>query len=691
MLDNANFLCEIGTEEIPAGYIPPAIKGAQTFMRKSLEENRINYSNIAVYATPRRFIIMIEGLADFQKEQTVELKGPSKKGAYESDGQITKALQGFMKGNNVSESDLYIVETDKGSYVYAKKMLESKPVAEIIPSIITELLSAVPFPKRMRWSDKRISYPRPVSYFLILFNDKVVPFEIEGISSSNLTRGHYIQHNKMVAVEKISDYGNILKTHGVIPDQDERRSLIIKGVTGLAEKTGGRLVEDEELLDTVTFLVESPHPVLCDFSSDFLEIPDIVLIAEMKEHQKYFAITGNDGRLINKFIAVSNNPETEFIKSGNERVISARFNDADFFYKEDKKIKLIERVDDLKSVLFHKELGSIYDKVSRMREISAIISEFLKIESSVREKIDRAALLCKTDLVTAMVFEFSSLQGKIGRIYALEDGEDPDVAEAIDAHYRPGFHEDALPDSIVSIVLSIAEKIDNIFGSFSVGNIPKGSQDPYALRRQANAVVEMLIRNEINVSFEAILKKTASRYRDGDSFIPKIIEFFNARAKTIFAESGFSHDEIDAGLSTGSTDYLELYRRAGSLNEFRKDKDFSALLLSFKRMNNIVSAFRKKNPDYKLNFDESLFEHESEKQLYDLFNTKSSEIQKLIEESRYIDLFRLMITAREAIDRFFDNVLVMDKRTEYRDNRLYVLETILANFTKIIDFSKISD
>jgi glycyl-tRNA synthetase beta chain len=325
-----------------------------------------------------------------------------------------------------------------------------------------------------------------------------------------------------------------------------------------------------------------------------------------------------------------------------------------------------------------------------MKSIAAYIADILNLDSIVKSKIDRAVLLSKADLDTAMVYEFASLQGKMGRIYAINDGEDEDVANAINDHYSPRFYGDRVPAGIVSIVLSIAEKIDNIFGSYSVGNIPKGSQDPYALRRQAHAIVEIIIKNKISIDISDILTKASSNYKNGLELVDKIIEFINVRAKTILLDEGFKYDEIDACMISDNTDYLELFRRAESLNSFRKDEKFSELLLGFKRMNNIVSSFRKDNRDYKLTFSDSFLEENEEKELYYFFNSKKQTIAQLILQSNYIDLFKLISDAKQYIDNFFDKVMVMDSRIEVRDNRLSILEGILSNFKGIIDFSKIS-
>jgi len=691
MLKNANFLCEIGTEEIPAGYIPVASSSLKNIINEKLTEARINFSGIEVYATPRRFAILISDLAENQRSEVVELKGPSAQAAYDPQGNPTKALQGFLKGNGLEPGDVAVKETDKGSYVFASKKLESGKTVEIIPGIIEYLVQALPFPKRMKWSDKKVTFPRPIRYFLLMFNDHIIPFEIEGIKSSNLTRGHFVQYNRMIEINKISEYEEKLRENWVIIDQNERKEIIRKGLIDAAQSAGGILLEDEDLLDTVTYLVEKPHIIVCEFDRAFLEIPDIVLIAEMKEHQKYFAITDKNGKLMNKFLVTANNPENDNVKRGNVKVISARFTDAGFFYKEDAKLKLEERVDSLKKVLFHKELGSIYDKIVRVGDAASILCDLLSLDAKTSDKIKRAVLLSKADLDTAMVYEFASLQGQVGRIYALNEGEDPEVAEAINDHYRPRFSGDKVPSGIVSIVLSIAEKIDNIFGSFSVGNIPKGSQDPYALRRQANAIVELIIRNSLKMQLGDALNKAAENYKDGTALTGKIIEFINTRAKTIFTDDGFRYDEIDACMLEGNTDYLELHRRAESLNSFRKNEKFSELLLGFKRMNNILAGFRKDNKEYKLSFNEFLMEEQAEKDLYAFFSSKRAEMAALISDSQYIRLFELMTEAKPLIDAFFDRVLVMDKRTDVRDNRLAVIEGILENFRSLIDFSKIAD
>ncbi len=691
MLKNANFLLEIGTEEIPAGYVPPALESIRDAFSGSLAGARIDYGAIEVNATPRRFSVLVSGLAESQREEETELKGPSVKAAYGPDGAPTKALEGFMRGNGLVPGDLFTRESDKGGYVFARKKLAAEKTADLIPGIVRKIVETVPFPKRMRWSDKGVTFPRPIRYFLILFNDRVVPFQIEGIASSNLTRGHYIQHDRMVEVKKISGYGDLLEKHGVILDQEERREMIRAGLSDAAKKAGGNLLEDDELLDTVTFLVENPVPCTCRFDREFLSLPDIVLIAEMREHQKYFSVVDGEGRLTDAFLAVSNNPVTENVREGNERVISARFSDARFFYEEDRKVPLGDRVESLKTVLFHKELGSIYDKVVRMAGVASRISRALGLGDGEAKKIARAIDLCKTDLMTAVIFEFPSLQGKVGRVYALAEGEDPEVADAIEDHYKPRYSGEPLPAAMVSVVVSLAEKIDNIFGSFSVGNIPKGSADPYALRRQANAIVDLLLSNGINLPLESLLESVADEYRDGKNLSGKILEFIAARAKTIFTEKGLAHDEIDACLATGGGDFLELFRRAESLNRFRRDENFSQMLLGFKRMNNIVSAFRREQGKRALSFDPSLIRHDEERALFSFFESRSGEIARLISGSSYIELFGLLIEAKPAIDDFFDKVLVMDKDEALRDNRIALLEGILGHFTTLLDFSRIED
>ncbi len=691
MLANTNFLCEIGTEEIPAGYLSPIIKACKEIFGNRLKEERIGFGDIEVLATPRRVAIFISGLAERQSSEEIEIKGPPIKAAYDSGKNPTKALTGFMKANNASDADIFIKETDKGAYIFLKKKMESGETAGMIPSIIEYLIKNLPSPKNMRWGDKDIAFPRPITYFLILFNSRVVPLNISGIVSGNKTRGHYIQSNRMIEINSINEYEDKLLANRVVLNHIKRREIIYKLLSETARKINGEIVRDEELVDTVTFLIEDPHIAVCEFNKSFLEIPEIVLITEMKEHQKYFAVKDRTGKLMSNFLVVSNNPVTGFVKDGNERVITARFSDAAFFFSEDRKLKLSDRVEELKSVLFHKELGSIYDKTLRMGKIAGYISGRLNIGGAVRKKIDRAIMLCKTDLQTKMVFEFTSLQGKIGTIYALLDGEDEDVSNAISEHYIPRFQGDKLPTNIVSIIVSISEKLDNIFGTFSVGNIPKGSEDPYAMRRQANAVLEILISRGLNLELGDVLNNISGQYKNGSEMVPKILDFFSARAKTIFQENGFRYDEIDACLSIAYYDYLELLRRAKSLNDFRKSDDFSGMLICFKRMNSILAIFRQKNPGYRLEFNEKLLKEQAEKDLFLFFNSKYDKIEDYIRKNQYTELFQLLIEGKAAVDSFFDNVMVMVNDIPVRDNRLALLDKILLPFKNLLDFSKISE
>jgi glycyl-tRNA synthetase beta chain len=691
MTYNPNFLCEIGTEEIPAGYIPSIIKDLDNIFKQKLQENRIGFTNIEAFATPRRLAVFGYEIAESQSGGEIEIKGPAAKAAYDNNGEITKALSGFMTGNKILKENIFKKTTEKGEYIFARKKMESKKSEEIIPGIIEFIIKNIGTPKKMRWSSKTIAFPRPISYFLLMLNDKIIPFKLDGINSSNRSRGHFIQYNKMIEIQKIRDYEQLLLKNGIILNNTKRREHIHDGLLQAAGDIGGILIDDPDLLNTVTFLTENPYIVKCDFAKEFLKIPDIVLITEMKEHQKYFAIKDKDGNLMPNFLVVSNNPSTAFIKKGNERVISARFSDASFFFNEDRKTKLIDKVESLKNVLFHKELGTIYDKIIRMSRIAEYISKALNLDEETLQKINRAIQLSKADLVTSMVFEFSSLQGKMGRIYALLDGEDEATANAIDEHYKPRFQDDELPTNPVSVAVSIVEKLDNICGSYSVGNIPKGSEDPYALRRQANAIVEILIKNKLNLSFNKILDHISPLYRNGKSHIDKILDFMTARAKTIFQGNGFRYDEIDACLSIGYFNYYELFKRADSIHEFRKNEKFSEMLLSFKRMNNILTIFLEKNPNHNFYFSEEKLKENAEKDLYKFFDSKKIEIANFIRLNNYANLFSLLIEGKLIIDNFFNTVMVMSEQIELRDNRLALLKNILSPFNNLLDFSKISD
>ena len=688
---NCNFVCEIGTEEIPAGYLPAAIEQVEKIVTEGLRAYRIAFGQCKVYATPRRIAILVYDMAASQSEDFEELKGPSVKAAYDDKGNPTKALTGFLEGNKIKLEDTYIQKTNKGDYIYAKRKVAAQPATNIIPTLIEQIINGLNFPKRMRWNIKRVSFPRPVNYICVLFNDAVVPYSIDGINFDNKVRGHYIQHNTMIPLSRCEEYIPVLEKNGVIVDHTKRKELILQQLQKAAKELGGVLVEDEELLTTVTFLTESPYVVVCSFDEAFLSIPDIVLITEMKEHQKYFAVRDSKGALLPKFLVISNNPPTEHIVKGNQRVIRARFTDARFFFEEDRKIPLAGRVDMLKSILFHKELGSIYDKVERMQNIAKVICNELSLDTHTTQKIQRAVMLSKTDLTTALVFEFTSLQGQIGKVYALLDGEDEEVADAIDFQYRPRFQGDRLPEHTVSIVVSLAEKIDNIFGSFSVGNIPKGSADPYALRRQAAAIVDMIVERKIHLDLAKVSKVIAAQYSNGEGIVDPILEFINGRAKTFLYEKQFAFDEVNACLAVGCYDYYELYLRAQSIHEFRKDKRFGDLLIAFKRMNNIVNAFVKKNPDYTFTFNPDALVAEEEKRLYRFFHDKEKTIKEYIAKNKYTELFLLLIEGKDVIDTYFDKVMVMDTNTKVRDNRLGMLHYILTLFTTLIDFSQIQE
>jgi glycyl-tRNA synthetase beta chain len=691
MLDNTNLLFELGTEEIPAGYIPTALEALKEKLQTAFNDLLIDYSEIETYATPRRIVVCVSDLAETQKEETVEMRGPSVDKAFDDNDKPSKALLGFLRGNGVELDAIEKRDTGKGVYVFVQKTRETKPTVDLLPELLTEIVHTLPFPKKMKWSTKEIQFPRPLRYLFALYNDKTLSFEIDGIKSSNVTRGHFIQNDKLIEINSAKEYEQKLIAHGVTLDQTKRSHIIKEKLTEAAKSLNLILVEDDELVETVTYLVEDINPVICTFEERFLKIPDIVLIAEMREHQKYFALRNQDGTLSNKFCVISNNPETDFVREGNERVIRARFSDAEFFFDEDAKKTLYERIDDLKAVLFHKELGSVFDKVERMKKIATILSQSLSLSSELKDMVERAVMLSKTDLTTAMVFEFTSLQGQVGRIYAQRDGENKSVSDAIDNHYKPRFHGDDVPTDTVSVILSLSEKIDNIFGSYSVGNIPKGSQDPYALRRQGYAIVDLLVINGLNVELKTVFDSIKDNYNNGSTISNQIIEFITARAKTRFGEDEILYDEFDAVTSTGSSDFYELHNRAKSLHEFRTDGNFSEMLASFKRMNNIITSFLKKNSTYTFSLKEDVLVEEQEKALFEYFSSKADEIENFTARHEYVPLFEILTGAKEKIDSFFDNIMVMADDTKLRDARLGLLNWILQMFSAFIDFSKLSD
>ncbi|NWF53106.1 MAG: glycine--tRNA ligase subunit beta [Nitrospirae bacterium] len=686
--DHHSLLLEIGTEDIPARFLPGAINDLQNNSSALLKDNSISFKEIKVYATPRRLVLLVSGLPEMQIGSIREVFGPPKKIAFDENGNPTDTAFKFACSQGVNVESLIIKKREKGEYVVSIIEEKGKPVKELLPEILKKIIFSIRFPKTMRWGNRNIRFARPIHWLLAIFNNEIIPFELDGIKSSNMTYGHRFLSPAKFQVKEIASFKSLLENNSVIVDNEDRKKRIIEGIRGLSSSVGGIPVEDEELIETVNFLVEYPFPVICSFNEDYLQLPKELLITVMKDHQKFFAIQDNQGKLINHFIVVSNTREenVEVVRIGAERVIKARFEDARFYFEKDKKKKLYERTEELKKVIYHERLKSLYEKTERIVSLVEFISE--KVIPSKRDKVIRAAWLSKTDLITGVVKEFPELQGIIGKYYALYDGENVEVARGIEEQYLPKHSGGGLPDTDVGCILSIADKIDNIVSFFSLGLIPTGSEDPFALRRQALGIIAILLEKQYSLPLKNLilyaLNNLKTLFLPPENMEDKICLFFKHRFETVFSDMGYDPDVIQSVLYMSlEIPVKEVENRAYAIRRFKKEKFYDNFLLAIKRVHNILP----KEKDYELK--KNLLTAESEKVLKNKIDAIRPELNSLIKGKGYFEAILLLTTITEPINHFFDNVLVMDKNEDIRENRLALLKEVWDTAISIADFSRL--
>ncbi|OGW05299.1 MAG: glycine--tRNA ligase subunit beta [Nitrospinae bacterium RIFCSPLOWO2_02_FULL_39_110] len=682
-------LLEIGTEEIPSLYLLPAVNKVEELAKKLFADNRISYGQLNVFVTPRRLILLVKDLADRQRGVASKVIGPPMKVSFDENGAPTNAAVGFAKNQGTSVKNLKIEKTEKGEYLCVVREEKGKETQMLIPGILTSLIFSIPFPKYMRWGDGEIKFVRPIQWILALYNGRIINLKLgNSIKGSNKSFGHRFLSPKAFTVKDFSSYEKEAKERFIIFNHNERKEMILKQASELAKKEGGTLYEDPVLLDIVSNLVEYPFSVAGDFESKYLELPKEILISVMKKHQRYFPIIGSSGGLLPKFIAVSNNMVNNpvVVKAGYERVLKARFSDAMFFYREDRRRHIQDYTEKLKSVVFQDKLGTYYEKVGRIIKLASYLSD--KIDPSSKDIAERAAYLCKADLITQMVYEFPDLQGIMGREYARLSGEKPEVANAIYEHYLPRFAGDKLPESHAGAAVSIADKIDTIIGCFGVGLIPTGSEDPYSLRRQTLAIINIVLGKEYQVSIPELINKALEIMgqkieRDVRDIERDVMDFFKARFKNQLVSEGIPYDTADAILSIKFEDILDAARKVKALTEFKNLVYFEPLVIAFKRTANII-----KEENYGIP-DPSLFREDTEKELYGSFNNIRKDVEILLIEKRYLEAMKKIAEIRSSVDRFFDKVLVMVDDKPVRENRLRLLSEIAEMFTQIADFTKI--
>jgi len=684
-MSHRDLLVEIGIEENPHSFILKAVSEFRALFTEGLSEKKISFGNVREFSTPRRLALLYEEVAATQSDYVEEKRGPSVDKAYLPDGNPSKALLGFLRGNGVRLEDTQIRATGDREYVFLHRKIKGQDTASLLPGILDTALRSISFPKTMRWEPSGFLFARPIRWILFLFGSDTIEFQIADVKSANRTYGHRSYSDSHLVIKEPSEYLHALREKRVIADRDERKKVLMKQIGELTEKKGLVVPEIARgLFDVNVDLTEFPNAVLCEFEREFLSLPQEVLTSEMIEHQHYLPLTGRSSKtLSHTFIAVSNIENQRKTVNGFQKVLRARLDDGRFFFTEDEKISFSEYTEKLRAVTFHEKLGSMYEKIERVKSICAVLAGMLSVSEETKEEILTTADLCKNDLVSLMVNEFPNLQGIMGSYYASASGFPEAVSEGIREHYLPRFAADHLPAKIHGAVVGIADRLDTILGIFSIGLKPKGSKDPFALRRNVFAIVRIIISLRLNFSMKLLIDECASLYASNVLHTEEVEGFFQDRIRSIFTEMQFSYDEIDASLANVLDDVYEAYRRVDALHEFRENPDFEDLLVSFKRMWNIIK-------DEKVfSFSEEVLAEDEERELFRYFMEIRESVEQNVKVKNYREVYRILSSLKPYVDRFFDHVLVMDENPALRKNRIGLLQAIIRIFSEIIDISKI--
>lgn len=685
------YLLEIGAEELPANQINNALKELKNNMINMLKEERINYEEVKAYTTPRRLTIIVEGLDEKQSDLSENVKGPSKKIAFDSEENPTRALLGFMKGQGIDIDSIYTEEHNNEEYVFAKVLKKGKSIEEIIKFHMPGIIRSIHFPKTMKWGGKNLRFARPIRGIVSILDTKVIQFELEGIPVSNKTKGHRFLSSGNLEIDSVDNYIDLLRENYVIVDQDERREMIKYGAEKLVKGKGGNIQKDEELLDEVTNLVEYPTPLIGKIKEEYLTLPEDVVITPMKEHLRYFPVLNDKNKLLPYFITVRNGNEDyiETVIKGNEKVLGARLEDAKFFYMEDTKEPLESYVEDLKDVVFQEKLGTLYDKTIRVEKLANKIGESLQVGEETENNIKRAAYLSKADLVTKMVIEFTELQGKMGMEYAKASEENEIVSLAILEQYLPRFAGDKIPTTTAGTVLSIADKFDTIAGLFAIGIHPTGSQDPFGLRRQALGIINIILEKKMNLPIDETIETALYMYVDINGLAfdyekvkGEIVEFFKGRIENMFNSMGIRYDIVDALTDSNIEDIYDTKIKADKLNQWLEQEDLSEVLIAFKRVANLAEKTSSDEVSRDLLTSEEM-------NLYETYNNIEEKIDDLIEKKDYYEALQELSKLQKPIDDYFDNVMIMVEDEKLKNNRLGLLRKIYDTMLKICDLSKI--
>ncbi len=687
MSDKKDLLIELGTEELPPKALKSLADAFQAGFAKGLADAELSYDSIKLFATPRRLALLVSQLDSAQADKAIERRGPALQAAFDDEGCPTKAAQGFAKSCGVEVEDLSKLETDKGAWLAYTIEEKGKATDELLPAIFQTTLDKLPIPKRMHWGDLDALFVRPVHWAIILFGEDTIQANILSVISSNKSRGHRFHAPQSITLSTPADYEQILEEQGqVIADFDKRQTIIQEQIIAAAKSIGGTAIIDPELLDEVTSMIEWPSVIVGEFEQHFLDVPSEALISAMKKHQKYFHMVDNNDQLMPYFITISNiqSSDPEQIKKGNERVIRPRLSDANFFWSQDKKNPLETQLDRLKNVVFQNKLGSVYDKTLRVTELANSIAQALNTDPVLAK---RAAQLAKCDLMSEMVNEFPDLQGIMGRYYALNDGEDKAVALALDEQYMPRFSGDQTPKSATGQTLAIAERIDTLMGIFSLGQIPSGDKDPFALRRAALGLLRTIIENKLILNIPEILQYSATLFpaelKANDACKP-VYQFMLDRLKGYFADQGISVDVFDSVLALTPAQPYDFACRIVAVNQFKQLEAAASLAAANKRIANIL---KKSKGNIPTQIDEHLFVEDAEKDLAKKLNSVIAQVDPLLAQAKYTEALSELAQLKDVVDQFFDDVMVMADDEALKNNRIALLSQLQGRFMQVADLS----
>ena len=677
-----DLLFEIGAEEIPAGFMPNILGQLKQLAETKLNDAHLPFESIETYGTPRRLALIVKGIADTSAEISERHKGPSASIAYDADGNATKAAIGFARGKGLDVADLVVED----GYIYAETKTAGVPAKDIVSEMLPQLITGLNFPKSMHWGDLDAKFVRPVRWLVALLDEEVIPVEFATVQSGNVSRGHRFLGADEITIKNAASYVETLKENFVMVDQDARRELISKQLHDMAASKNASIVWDDDLLEEINYLVEWPTALCGGFEESYLALPDAAIITPMRDHQRYFPLVGQDGKLLPMFLTVRNGSDhsIEVVQAGNERVLRARLDDAKFFFNEDRKKPLIDRQDGLTKIVFQEGLGNLADKTERLLKLGRVFGEECGLHEDAAVVLERATELAKTDLTTGMVTEFTELQGVMGKEYALLDGESPEVAEAIFEQYLPRFAGDVLPQTEAGKVLSIIDKVDNIVATFSRGLIPTGSQDPYALRRQTIGILNILLGSEWNISLRPIFKASMELLNVAsdkqEELLNQVEEFFTLRLKNIFLDREVPHHVIDLLLSNNELSVADAEGLVNALLANRIDENVE-LVQAYTRMYNLV-----KDVEY-TGVNSDLLKEDAEKALFEAASKASEASLAAWEAGDYASVVAVPATLVPAINKFFEDVMVMDKDEAIKANRLQLVRLAYSVMAIIGDIS----